>query len=103
MRWRMCGTVPCWRRDCLLGLLAVFVGLEGITFIAADPVDAGAVLPLPHSSPGRLMRAWLAALLLTASIPSLAATRVVSLSPPYPEMVVELGAADFAGGASGCG
>ena len=41
------------------------------------------------------MRAWLAALLLTASIPSLAATRVVSLSPSLSEMVVELGAADL--------
>ena len=41
------------------------------------------------------MRVWLAALLLTVSTPSLAASRVVSLSPALSEMVVELGAADL--------
>ena len=40
------------------------------------------------------MRVWLAALLLSASMPSLATLRVVSLSPSLSEMVVELGAAD---------
>ena len=41
------------------------------------------------------MRVWLAALLLSASTPSLATPRVVSLSPSLSEMVVELGAADL--------
>ena len=41
------------------------------------------------------MRVWLAALLLSASTPLLATTRVVSLSPSLSEMVVELGAADL--------
>jgi len=40
------------------------------------------------------MRVWLAALLLSASMPSLATLRVVSLSPSLSEIVVELGAAD---------
>ncbi|MEC4237702.1 cobalamin-binding protein [Pseudomonas sp. DSV-1] len=40
------------------------------------------------------MRVLLAALLLSASMPSLATLRVVSLSPSLSEMVVELGAAD---------
>ena len=44
------------------------------------------------------MRVWLAALLLSASTPSLATPRVVSLSPSLSEMVVELGAADLLGG-----
>ena len=41
------------------------------------------------------MRFWLAALLLSVSLPGLAASRVVSLSPSLSEMVVELGAADL--------
>ena len=41
------------------------------------------------------MRVWLAALLLTVSMHSLAASRVVSLSPALSEMVVELGVADL--------
>ena len=41
------------------------------------------------------MRLWLAALLLSVSLPGLAASRVVSLSPSLSEMVVELGAADL--------
>ena len=41
------------------------------------------------------MRVWLAALLLIVSLPALAASRVVSLSPSLSEMVVELGAADL--------
>ncbi|MBM1205851.1 cobalamin-binding protein [Pseudomonas fragi] len=41
------------------------------------------------------MRVWLAALLLTVSMHSLAASRVVSLSPALSEMVVELGSADL--------
>ena len=40
------------------------------------------------------MRVLLAALLLSASMPSLATLRVVSLSPSLSEIVVELGAAD---------
>jgi len=41
------------------------------------------------------MRLWLAPLLLSVSLCSLAATRVVSLSPSLSEMVVELGATDL--------
>src|SRR5207253_3719304 len=62
---------------------------------SAGAVHGGAVLPLPYSAPARLMRRWLAVLLLAISGSAAAVERVVSLAPSLSEIVVELGSADL--------